>query len=196
MPAEATPRGKRTPSCRTKDRSGKLPSSRNRHTVSSPRRAERKALSPVSRASCFSIRRAKFVMSKRLRATSPRTYISGPRYHSPDWWSWSTIPSSWSAERIRWTVERVSVVRWETSVVLKPWLPWVLSTRRMWVARWRTCAPGRGLSMFTLWTRCPFISTYREMLSPEAPNRSPPLSALASVCFSRRDGGVSPEGET
>ena len=34
------------PSCRTCERNGKAPSSRRRHTVSSPRRADRNALSP------------------------------------------------------------------------------------------------------------------------------------------------------
>ena len=36
VPAEATPSGKRTPSCSTKDRTGKLPSSRSTQTVSCP----------------------------------------------------------------------------------------------------------------------------------------------------------------
>ena len=62
-PAEATPSGKRTPSDRTNDRIGKLPSSRSRHTVSSPRRTDRNALSSVRTASDRTMSRAIEVMS-------------------------------------------------------------------------------------------------------------------------------------
>ena len=49
-PALATPSGNLIPTCSTCERRGKLPSSLSTQTVSSPRRAEKNALSPVSRA--------------------------------------------------------------------------------------------------------------------------------------------------
>ena len=62
-PADATPSGNLMPSYKTCDRIGKLPSSRIRQTVSSPRRTEKKALSPVSRASRWTVGRAISVTS-------------------------------------------------------------------------------------------------------------------------------------
>ncbi len=62
-PAEATPSGNRTPSESTNERIGNAPSSRIRHTVSSPRRTERNALSSVRTASERTMSRAIAVMS-------------------------------------------------------------------------------------------------------------------------------------
>ena len=83
VPAEATPSGNRTPSCSTKERTGKLPSSRSRHTVSSPRRMEKKALSPVSSASRRRLGLAMSSSGKRAEATDPSSRISGPRTQLP-----------------------------------------------------------------------------------------------------------------
>ncbi len=83
VPAEATPSGNRTPSCSTKERTGKLPSSRSRHTVSAPRRMEKKALSPVSSASRRRLGRAMSSSGKRAEATEPISRISGPSTQLP-----------------------------------------------------------------------------------------------------------------
>ena len=108
VPAEATPSGKRTPSCRTKERTGKLPSSRSRQTVSSPRRIEKKALSPVSSASRRRLGRAMSSSGKRAEATDPSSRISGPSTQLPLAGSWSSSPSAASEVSSRWTVGRVS----------------------------------------------------------------------------------------
>ncbi len=108
VPAEATPSGNRTPSCSTKDRTGKLPSSRSRHTVSSPRRMEKNALSPVSSASRRRLGRAMSSSGNRAEATEPISRISGPRTQLPLPGSWSSSPSAASEVSSRCTVGRVS----------------------------------------------------------------------------------------
>ena len=163
-PADAMPSGNRLPSTRTNDRIGKLPSSRSRHTVSSPRRIDRNADSPVASASRLTDGCASSSIGKRLADADPMTYSSGPTYQRPVASSRSSIPSVASDFSNRCAVGLVRPVRATRSFNRIPAWPACETSRSSAATRPTTWVP-----------RCSIMWTFLGMI----PHRNPPVGRAA-----------------